>query len=168
MKISRKRARRSETTRLCERGREATGETNIYKQKPVSCAIDADLQLACEDVIALLAHPAIAPLQSFLSSTSSIPRPPPSAASDASRACIDAISRDLRSGAARLRLYVPDNRTVEVLLGHVRDRIVEEYGAFVGVVGREEGVVGVEDVREGVRGACSEDEEGGAGGSGST
>ncbi|KZV66328.1 hypothetical protein PENSPDRAFT_96151 [Peniophora sp. CONT] len=37
MKISQKRARRSETTRLCERGREATGETNNYKQKPVSC-----------------------------------------------------------------------------------------------------------------------------------
>lgn len=124
-------------------------------------AIDADLKLAVEDAIALLAHPAIAPLQSFLSSASSTPRPPPSAAQDASRASLDAIARDIRAGAARLRLYVPDNRTVGVLLGHVRDRVVEEYGAFASVVSKDMGVqvAGLDDVREALRGACSEDDE---------
>ncbi|VDC01231.1 unnamed protein product, partial [Peniophora sp. CBMAI 1063] len=132
-------------------------------------AIDADLKLAVEDAIALLAHPAIAPLQSFLSSASSIPRPPPSAAQDAARASLDAIARDLRAGAARLRLYVPDSRTVGVLLGHVKDRVVEEYGAFVAVVGKEAGVqvAEVDDVREALGAACSEDEGVVASGSGS-
>ena len=67
-----------------------------------------------------------------------------------------------------MRLYVPDKRTVGVLLGHVRERVVEEYGGWLGVVGRIEGVSGVEDVREALRGACEDEEEGvAASGSGS-
>ena len=42
--------------------------------------------------------------------------------------------RDLRSNVARLRLYLEDDRTVGVLVGHVTDRIVDEYAAFRDVI----------------------------------
>lgn len=41
-----------------------------------------------------------------------------------------ACERDLRVGVLRMRLYLEDEKTVNVLLTHVRDRIVEEYAFF--------------------------------------
>ncbi|VDB94374.1 unnamed protein product [Peniophora sp. CBMAI 1063] len=126
-------------------------------------AIDADLKLAVEDAIALFAHLAIALLQSFLSSASSIPRPPPSAAQDAACASLDAFARDLRDSAARL-----GNRTAGVLLGYVKERVFEEYGAFVVLAGKEVGVqvAEVDDVKEALGAVCGEDEVVVASGSG--
>jgi hypothetical protein len=41
-----------------------------------------------------------------------------------------ACERDLRADVARLRLYLEDDRTVGVLVGHVMDRIVDDYTNF--------------------------------------
>lgn len=41
-----------------------------------------------------------------------------------------ACERDLRASVARLRLYLEDDRTVGVLVGHITDRIVDEYVTF--------------------------------------
>ena len=41
-----------------------------------------------------------------------------------------ACERDLRADVTRLRLYLEDDRTVGVLVGHVMDRIVDDYASF--------------------------------------
>jgi hypothetical protein len=82
-----------------------------------------DLKTACEAVIALLAAPATAPLRSHLSAPAA-QRAPPAAASAAFAA---ACARDVRGGAARARLYLADARAAGVLLGHVRERVKDEY-----------------------------------------
>ena len=46
-----------------------------------------------------------------------------------------ACERDLRASVARLKLYLEDDKTVSVLLAHIQDRIVDEYGAFRDVTG---------------------------------
>lgn len=45
-----------------------------------------------------------------------------------------ACERDLRSNVSRMRLYLEDDRTVSVLVGHVIDRIMDEYAGFRDVV----------------------------------
>jgi hypothetical protein len=45
-----------------------------------------------------------------------------------------ACERDLRADVARLRLFLEDDRTVGVLVGHVMDRIVDDYANFREVV----------------------------------
>lgn len=46
-----------------------------------------------------------------------------------------ACERDLRGHAARMGLYLEDARTVGVLLGHVRERTMDEYVAFAEAAG---------------------------------
>jgi phage baseplate assembly protein W len=46
-----------------------------------------------------------------------------------------ACERDLRGHAARVGLYLEDARTVGVLLGHVRERAMDEYVAFAEAAG---------------------------------
>ena len=71
---------------------------------------------------------------------------------------------ELRSAVHKLRLYLEDERTVSVLLGHVQDRVVDDWaewralGREVYPIGSEVEVeVGTEDlVRAIVRNACDE------------
>ncbi|KAI0309583.1 hypothetical protein OF83DRAFT_1179458 [Amylostereum chailletii] len=112
--------------------------------------IDADLERACEAAIAALA----APLHAALAAP---PAPPSSSSStpDALAAAFrDACARDLRAGVARLRLYVEEERTADVLLAHVRARVGEACaGARAAAGGRG---MGAEEVERVLRAACEE------------
>ena len=46
----------------------------------------------------------------------------------------EACERDLRSDVNRLRLYLEDQRTVHVLLGHVQERVMEVYASYQDLV----------------------------------
>ncbi|KAI0044273.1 Sec34-domain-containing protein [Auriscalpium vulgare] len=107
-------------------------------------SIDLDLKQACEAVIALLSDPVCTPLRTFvdrvhahqssagLLAAQQWARQPVAEAleADARAAC----QRDVRGGIARMRLYLEDRRTVDVLVQHVRERVQDEYGAFREVV----------------------------------
>ncbi|KAI9437455.1 Sec34-like family-domain-containing protein [Lactarius indigo] len=87
--------------------------------------IDQDLKRACETVISTASEPLCAPLRAFTG------RP----ASAAEAAVLDeafrsACARDLRASLLRIRLYVPDVRTANVLVNHARGRVEDAYSAF--------------------------------------
>lgn len=109
--------------------------------------IDADLKTACEEVILSLADPITKELRDWVTGLSNSATAPETEAAPLARAqaSADAASSVAESfeqscdallplGARRLRLYLEDERTAEVLLGHVRDKIVEDYETFAGVV----------------------------------
>ncbi|KAI0029372.1 Sec34-like family-domain-containing protein [Vararia minispora EC-137] len=137
---------------------ESLGMARAEDMTDAKHAIDVDLKTACETVIALIAAPATAPLRSHLETPHSAPR-------GASDTFAIACMRDVRAGIARLRLYLEDARTVGVLVGHVRERLEEEYAAFVEGV-RGEGAMGWEEVRGVISDATGEDEGKEASGSG--
>ncbi|KAF9466887.1 Sec34-like family-domain-containing protein [Collybia nuda] len=51
-------------------------------------------------------------------------------AEDLDRKFREACEGELQANVTRLRLYLEDNRTVGVLVDHVQDRLMDEYGAF--------------------------------------
>lgn len=68
--------------------------------------------------------------------------------------------RDLRSAVARMRLYLEDDRTVNVLLSHVQDKIIDEYSDFMQVVSERSGnaaLLNVAGLREVVKVICEEE-----------
>jgi phage portal protein BeeE len=85
------------------------------------------------------------------------------AAEELERAFRAACERDLREQAARLRLYLEDDRTVGVLLQHIQDRIVDEYALFRDVVwnmyagGMRAGVLSSTGLRELLKTVCGEE-----------
>ncbi|KAF7376406.1 Sec34-domain-containing protein [Mycena sanguinolenta] len=114
--------------------------------------IDHDLKRVCEEVISECATPICTPLRKWidqidahntrrareqdteiapLTAQAAFQQP---AAEELERAFRAACERDLRGQAARLRLYLEDDRTVGVLLQHIQDRIVDEYALFRDVV----------------------------------
>ena len=54
----------------------------------------------------------------------------PSAAEGLDKAFREACERDLRSNINQIRLYLEDERTVNVLVTHALERITEEYAVF--------------------------------------
>ncbi|KAF9526898.1 Sec34-domain-containing protein [Crepidotus variabilis] len=119
----------------------------------VRIEIDQSLRKACEDVIAGAANPVSEPLEAWVvrakslrgeaSSTRpvSTAAPPPTASREPiataganSQALeahfLESLQRDLRSGVARVKLYLEDERTVKILLEHVVDRISDVYERF--------------------------------------
>lgn len=58
-----------------------------------------------------------------------------SAAESLNRNFEEACGDDLRSNISQIRLYLEDERTVNVLLTHVLERITDEYTAFREVAG---------------------------------
>ncbi|TRM70359.1 Sec34-like family-domain-containing protein [Schizophyllum amplum] len=140
--------------------------------KETKYGIDYDLRRACEDVIALCVDPVCDPLRRWVDrvyefnaarKAQAQPDAPPLAAQDwATQPAAEALDagfraaceRDLRSAAARLRLYLEDDRTVRVLVDHVQARALEEYGVFREVVwgmyagGMREGVLSATSLRE--------------------
>jgi len=156
--------------------------------------IDHELKQACEDIIFFCSEPICSPLRAWVDrvrshntaalrdqqqqqrsttpiSTTAHLSFPPSAAEKLHMDFHQACERDLRTDVARLRLYLEDDRTVGVLVGHAVDRIVDEYGLFREVVwnlyggGREDGgqgkrvrevVFGTSRLRESLRGVCEE------------
>ncbi|KAH9932506.1 Sec34-like family-domain-containing protein [Fomitopsis serialis] len=153
-------------------------------------ALDSELKIACEAVIASCANPVSAPLRSWTdrahahrlparplgtSSVAGVPAPstqPIQSLPWATPTAINALfttfngacATELRAAVGRLRLYLEDERTVSVLLGHVQDRIVDDWAEWRALVrdvypigSGAEVDVGTEDlVRAMVRGACDE------------
>ncbi|KZT22200.1 Sec34-domain-containing protein [Neolentinus lepideus HHB14362 ss-1] len=110
--------------------------------------IDGDLKTACEEVIGLLSDPITSPLRNFVAQVRAYSNtrkaqpaivtmpslPTEKSASDIQREFHLACHRDLRAGVARMRLYLEDNETVDVLVGHATDRITDEYAEFQDIV----------------------------------
>ncbi|KAH9839058.1 Sec34-like family-domain-containing protein [Rhodofomes roseus] len=153
-------------------------------------ALDQELKIACEAVIASCANPVTAPLRSWTDrvhahrlsakplGTSSVSSEPPSSTQTvqsmpwATPTAVNALfttfngacATELRAAVGRLRLYLEDERTVSVLLGHVQDRIVDDWAEWRALVrdvypigSGAEVDVGTEDLaRAMVRGACDE------------
>ncbi|KAF7972543.1 hypothetical protein HWV62_17744 [Athelia sp. TMB] len=140
--------------------------------------IDHELKQACEDIIFLCSDHITSPLRQWTSVVQSHINTPGSAAStntvlqetfteESARKLHEefylSCERDLRSNVARLRLYLEDDRTVGVLLGHVVDRIVDEYAEFREVVwkfyagGLREVLFSTPALRTSLRGICEED-----------
>ena len=110
-------------------------------------SVDAELKRACEAVIAHCAEPLGAPLRVAA----------PDAQADAGFR--EACQRDLRAAAARLRLYLADQRTVGVLLQHVRARVEDDYAVFRDAVcstGDGAGVLSSEGLKEMLIEVCGE------------
>ncbi|CAL1706078.1 unnamed protein product [Somion occarium] len=116
----------------------------------VKHGIDHDLKQACEDVITSCADTVCNPLRLWLDRVTTfraLSKQPlesqewasPSAVQDVLKSMQEACQRDLRAAVARLRLYLEDDRTVNVLLKHVQDRIVDEYAEFRQVIAKEYG-----------------------------
>ncbi|KAF8638150.1 hypothetical protein AX17_002407 [Amanita inopinata Kibby_2008] len=107
-------------------------------------SIDHDLRRACEDVISYCVASVCRSLQSWADRIREHERTSTSRATDApaDRSSVEELDRNfrescehhLRLGVNQIRLYLEDDRTVGVLVGHVLDRIVEEYAAFREVV----------------------------------
>jgi hypothetical protein len=55
---------------------------------------------------------------------------------------LEALQRDLRSGVARVRLYLEDERTVRVLLEHVVERVSQAYERWGEVMMPMQGAAG--------------------------
>ncbi|KAJ6500169.1 Sec34-like family-domain-containing protein [Mycena vitilis] len=143
--------------------------------------IDHDLKRVCEEVISECAVPICTPLRTWitqidahnarrargeqdveiapLTAQAAFQQP---AAEELERAFRAACERDLRGQAARLRLYLEDDRTVGVLLQHIQDRIVDEYSLFRDAVwnmyagGMRAGVFSSTGLREFLKTVCGE------------
>lgn len=63
----------------------------------------------------------------------------PAAASGLLTGFREACHRDLRAAVARLGLYLEDDRTVNVLVKHAQEKIIDEYGEFRRVMWSEYG-----------------------------
>ncbi|KAF9559048.1 Sec34-domain-containing protein [Agrocybe pediades] len=129
----------------------------------VKMDIDFTLRKACEDAIAACTNPICNPLDAWTDATmpqmlekgssstttpygvattaaaSTVALPATSTTSDLPTLhlhFLEAVQRDLRSGVARIRLYLSDERTVRVLLEHVVERVASAYDRWGEAVGR--------------------------------
>ncbi|CAK5268613.1 unnamed protein product, partial [Mycena citricolor] len=134
--------------------------------------IDHDLKRVCEEVIAECSAPISSPIVAWVAKIGALNariaalRPDNSEPSSTAQTVFQqssaeelehnfriACERDLRSAAARLNLYLEDDRTVGVLLQHVKDRLVDDYALFRDVVwnmfdgGMRERLLGAVDLR---------------------
>ncbi|KIJ68059.1 hypothetical protein HYDPIDRAFT_107669 [Hydnomerulius pinastri MD-312] len=121
--------------------------------------IDQDLKRACQTLISLCARPPCEPLREWVDrvrafTTSRVSAPPlpnqtgpgptpvlteqpwanQSAAEDLHNKFAEACERDLRASVTKLRLYLEDNRTVSVLLTHVKEAVVDGYIGYKDLV----------------------------------
>ncbi|KAK7005778.1 Sec34-domain-containing protein [Favolaschia claudopus] len=153
------------------------GEEGIRDAKH---GIDHDLKRVCEEVISECSTPIYTPLRKWidqidahnarrareqdaeitpLTAQTAFQQP---AAEELDREFRAACERDLRGQAARLRLYLEDDRTVGVLLQHIQDRIVDEYALFRDVVwnmyagGMRSIVLSSTGLRELLKSVCSD------------
>ena len=147
--------------------------------------IDHELKRACEEVISSCAEAVCRPIHSWLERVaqyhdSGAKEPLASqgwASQQAATALMitfqEACHRDLRSAVARLRLYLEDDRTVNVLVKHAQEKVVDEYADFRRVIWSEYGeklsseVSSEEALRELLADVCGEEDSSGsrAGGS---
>lgn len=147
--------------------------------------IDQELKRACEDVIASCADPVCTPVRAWNERVwayrapgaqtqqpiTSQPWATPAALSAMYTQFRSACAAELRGAVGRLRLYLEDERTVGVLVGHVQDRIVDDWLEWRAAVRQVYGAggevdIGTEDsVKALLREVCDEKDESAAGGS---
>ncbi|KAH0828023.1 Sec34-like family-domain-containing protein [Lanmaoa asiatica] len=118
--------------------------------------IDQDLKRACQHLISLCAKGPCESLREWVDRvrafsafrTVASPTNPPgsvpllteqdwarqSAAEELHAKFVESCERDLRSAVTKLRLYLEDNRTVSVLLTHVKEAVVDGYMGYREVV----------------------------------
>jgi len=150
---------------------------------PCPQEIDQDLKRACQHLISLCAKGPCEPLQEWVDrvrafNTSRTVSPPmnpsgpvplseqdwarQSAAEELHAKFVESCERDLRAAMTKLRLYLEDNRTVSVLLTHVKEAVVDGYKGYSEVVsnmyaGALNGVVySEESLKERLRVICDE------------
>lgn len=77
----------------------------------------------------------------------------------------DALEHNLRNSVVRVRLYLEDNRTVDVLVGHIQDRIGDEYARFRETLWNmfdgalRESLLSPVGLRDGMRNVCAEGQQ---------
>jgi len=114
--------------------------------------IDQDLKRACQNVISLCAQGPCEPLQEWVDRvrafnasrtvTPSVNAPAPTeqdwasqpAAEELHAQFVESCERDLRAAVTKLRLYLEDDRTVSVLLTHVKEAVVDGYMGYREVI----------------------------------
>ncbi|KAF9241866.1 Sec34-like family-domain-containing protein [Melanogaster broomeanus] len=118
--------------------------------------IDQDLKRACQNLISLCTQAPCDPLREWVDRVrafnSSRAVPPltnqagsvpllteqnwacQSAAEDLHAKFVESCERDLRAAVTKLRLYLEDNRTVSVLVTHVKEAVVDGYMGYRDVV----------------------------------
>lgn len=113
--------------------------------------IDNELKGACEDAISTCADTVCKHIRAYLELVarhhSSGEKEPltgeqwgsQKAVEDLIAGFVELCHRDLRNAVARLRLYLEDDRTVNVLVKHAQETIIDEYGEFRRVVWTEYG-----------------------------
>lgn len=123
---------------------------------PIPQEIDQNLKRACQNLISLCAKGPCEPLQEWVGRVRAFntsrtvtpltdpPEPVPllteqdwarqSAAEDLHAKFVESCERDLRAAVTKLRLYLEDNRTVSVLLTHVKEAVVDGYMGYREVV----------------------------------
>ena len=70
--------------------------------------------------------------------------------------------RDLRASVARMKLYLEDDRTVLVLLSHVREKIIDEYVDFKQAVserskGSEVTLMSTQELKDFLKNICEDE-----------
>ncbi|KIY73271.1 Sec34-domain-containing protein [Cylindrobasidium torrendii FP15055 ss-10] len=112
-------------------------------------AIDQALRQACADAITECASPVCTPLREWVDHMNEIPSTQRPSQADAARSLRDAFvgacGGALRANVMRLSLYLESDRTVGVLVGHVEERIVDEYSAYRNMARSVDVVEGVMD-----------------------
>jgi conserved oligomeric Golgi complex subunit 3 len=105
--------------------------------------IDQELKRACEDIIVHLSNIPCGPLREWCSRVrvltatsqgSALAKQPwatPQSVSALSSSFREACERELLNAAVRLRLYIEDERTAGVLLGHTRDKVLADYAEYL-------------------------------------
>ncbi|EGN97381.1 hypothetical protein SERLA73DRAFT_57800 [Serpula lacrymans var. lacrymans S7.3] len=145
--------------------------------------IDQDLKQACRDVISRCVEPICEPLREWVmrvrvhtttrNEHPNLDKAPTSlvtqtwaqqhAAEDLHEKFILSCERDLRSSVMRMRLYLEDDRTVSVLVGHIKEAIMEDYMAFRDLVwnmyagAMKSTVLSAERLEETLRTICTDD-----------
>ena len=99
--------------------------------------IDQEVKKACEDVIFGCANLVCAGMRHWVDAAqaNATQQTPSANIANMDEAFKMGCHRDLRSSAAKMRLYLEDDRTVLVLLSHVQEKIIDEYVDFKHAVG---------------------------------
>ncbi|KAH7107976.1 cis-golgi transport vesicle tethering complex subunit [Auriculariales sp. MPI-PUGE-AT-0066] len=108
--------------------------------------IDAELKRACEDLISQTARVAGEPLRVFLTKTTALRATEkggtlasqdfgaPTKATEVHDLFRSTCARELSAAAARMRVYLADEKAVALLLGPVQAKLVEDYASFRDVI----------------------------------
>lgn len=126
--------------------------------------IDQEVKKACEDVIFGCANLVCAGMRHWVDAAqANVNQQTPSAnIANMDEAFKMGCHRDLRASAAKMRLYLEDDRTVLVLLSHVQEKIIDEYVDFKHAVGErskgsEASLMSAQELKEFLKTICEDE-----------